>query len=61
MYEAILNMNRRQLEELIEAIVTREVKKQLSVIKQKPVKKGKLADVKEVCRELKVIRSRRYP
>ena len=47
MYEAILNMNRREPEELIEAIVTREVKKQLSAIKQKHVKKEKLADVKE--------------
>ena len=51
MYEAILNMNQREPEELIETIVTREVKKQLSSIKQKPVKKEKLADVKELCRQ----------
>ena len=51
-----VNMSRKDLEDLIEQVVAREVKKQLAAIKQPPVKKEKLVDVKELCRELKVSR-----
>lgn len=52
----MVNMTRKELEEFLEQLVATEVKKQLATMKQHPVAKEELVDVKKLCEELKVSR-----